>query len=254
MVDLHLHQISLSNSTYFSANRRISVAVSAPFIVEFVQFVPDRHCRSFTSGTAVLPALPVPCQRHCRPPPSPRGLVASAHLRPATLARARRKRSSTRRPTPLQLGPRASSPTSPSAARAAQASPTTGRASLQAASNARPTQLLPPACKSAQPPTPIAASPLLLSAGSTSNRLRHTRPAAQAAAPPSAARIRKLQARRLQPLRPHAPRLHAKLPLNPLYPAVPAQTPRQCRPDHPGSAAQHTPAVPAIGCFSFAPF
>jgi hypothetical protein len=70
MVDLHPLQISPSNSLYFAQNRRFCEPISAPFIVEFVQFGPHRHCRSFRSGTAVPPALPARHQRHCRQPPS----------------------------------------------------------------------------------------------------------------------------------------------------------------------------------------
>jgi hypothetical protein len=254
MVDLHLPQFSPSNSINFSANRRFFSPIStAVHRVRPVQLVPDRHCRSFPSGTAVLPALPVRRQWHCRQPSSPPKFASTRvdHLRPAACLHSQleqhTKRPRTSRRMPSTPGPSARTrPTSSLCIPPSKPPRPPLQSRLQ--HRARPHRSRPP--------------PLLQAiAGHQVNRLPQNRPSAQTAAQlclssisssllPAKLLVTRARHNLTRTAAPHVQAsIHqlssAQIPNSTgsaarSTPAVPVTTPRQCHSMHTGSAAPCT--------------
>nr|XP_051205531.1 vegetative cell wall protein gp1-like [Lolium perenne] len=211
MVDLHLHQISLSNSLYFAHNRRFSAQFSAPVFVQFVLFVLDRHCRPRFTGTAgpSRAALPLATPPLVSTPPPRAGRTAS----PAQAAHARTQRSA--RPASAQLHQQ---PTRPGPRR-----PTTSRPhhARQPQAQAPPRHLLP------APSAPLKQA--------KQQQLRSSRARASPTLPSSPSSIHQAAAR--------PGHLHAAAQTGTtgrVAPAVPAYALRQCRSSHPGSAGKNS--------------
>nr|XP_051211300.1 proline-rich receptor-like protein kinase PERK10 [Lolium perenne] len=204
MVDLHLHQISLSNSFYFSANRRFSAQFSAPVFVRFVLFVLDQHLPASFHRHRCPPALPARPARHSPPlalllPP----LTSLAH-------------SSSFRPCSNR--PRPPPPTTPPHAPGLHADAARPEATGQAAP-----ALAPPA----RPPHHQAATPQAAPARPGRSRHHAPTPRAQSRPPQSCRSTRALH-------RAQAPPRHCREPQTGTTaehtPALPATSQRHCRP------------------------
>nr|XP_051211299.1 proline-rich receptor-like protein kinase PERK9 [Lolium perenne] len=253
MVDLHPHQFSPSNSINFCQNRRFSDPISAQFIELFVQFVPDRHCRSFPAA--------LPCSRHCRfvvsgtaarlyLPPHAQHYNAIKPLAPPITTFASPAPNATRPQSCKQLG-RCPRPHSPPPRSAPRSIPLTTTSRRRPGSPGRTPSPVPrPSHRAPPPPGPASRRPHQAQPGRRQQPTHPQAPAQQLPRPPplaraaDPARAAALPLDQQQPARPllfRSTRGQAKQPQ-----ATAARTP----PAPPRAAAQYQPFVSFLCCSS----